>query len=95
MQVQDRGVLAERHLIKKRNFQTKPFLDELTMPQSHRDNEVIPLDQFLGQEARDMRGRVNSLSDQSVRNDWVDGFRLGLDARRFNPVGRLSPEMGS
>jgi hypothetical protein len=52
VQVQDGDLLAERYFIEKRNLQPELFLNELPVAESHGDDEITPVDQFLGQPFR-------------------------------------------
>ena len=93
MQVEDRSIFAERHLIEERNCQSKLLVDELAVTKPHRDDEVIPVDQCFGQRLWNVCGRVGSFLDQPVGNDGVDCLGVGFDSRRFDSVERLLTEL--
>lgn len=93
VQVENRGFLAERHLVEEWNVQPELFVNELAVAKPHRNDEVIPVDQLLRQPLWDMCGRIGSFLDQPLGNDRVDRVGLGLDPRRFHSVGRVPTEL--
>src|SRR6185437_15931369 len=93
VQVEDRRVLADRHLVEEGNVQPELFLDEFAVAKAHRNDEVIPVDDCFGQRLWNVCGRIGSFLDQSVGNHRMDRFGLGFRPRGFDSVGRLLTEL--
>ncbi len=93
MQVEDRLVLTERNFIEERNFQSELFLDEFAVVPPHGNHEISSIDQRSGQHSRDMWRWISALFDQPIRDDWMDGLRLGFGSSRFHSIGRLRADL--